>query len=74
MTDCTIITTRAVVSSVTMTLVCECGDNTAHEVDFDTDDFGWVVPVEDRFILCDVCERVIDAGFTLALDPIEDAP
>lgn len=65
---------RAEVQSVTMTLVCECGADTQHEVDFDSDDFGWVVPVEERFILCEVCDCVIDAGFTLAFHPIEDAP
>lgn len=73
-------TTRAEITSVTVAFVCECGTEASHVVDLECEEIGpgWVAPIEERFVLCEGCESVIDAAFVISIDPpgseTEDVP
>jgi len=58
------------VVAVQIMVTCECGDRT-HQIAECTDDEGyWTPPTQDRFHLCESCNRVIDAGVRLTVtDP-----
>jgi hypothetical protein len=62
-------TTSAAITSVTVAFVCECGTETEHVVELDCEEIGpgWVAPPQERFVLCDGCESVIDAGFIISI-------
>ncbi len=64
-------TSSAEISSITVWFVCECGTEASHEVDLECEDIGpgWTAPMEERFVLCDGCGCVIDAGFVISIDP-----
>lgn len=58
------------VVAVQIMVTCECGDWTHHVVDFTADEGFWTAPMEDRFLLCESCAQVIDAGLCLTVrDP-----
>ena len=62
------VTTPAQIASITIHVTCECGANTCHEIDCESDHFGgWSVAPEDRFILCETCDRLIDAGLQITV-------
>jgi hypothetical protein len=61
-------TIPARISSVTIHVTCQCGSGVSHEIDCEEDDFGaWSAAMEDRYMLCDTCERLIDAGLQLSI-------
>lgn len=56
------------VVAVQIMVVCECGEHFCHEIECEEDDFGgWSAAMEERFILCDTCDRLIDAGLRLTV-------
>ena len=66
MTDPT--TAPAQIVAVIIHVTCECGDMTCHEIECEQDDFGgWSAAPEDRFILCDTCDCLIDAGLQVSV-------
>lgn len=69
MTD--IHTVNAVVSAMTVTFACECGSDVTYDIDLETEEIGpgWTAPMDERFILCDCCESVIDAGLVFSISP-----
>lgn len=61
-------TTTAQIAGVTIQVTCECGEQFCHEIECEQDDFGgWSAAGEDRFILCDTCECLIDAGLQISV-------
>lgn len=62
-------TISPIVDQVTISVRCQCGDLLHYEIELDQDDSGkWSVPIEERFIFCDECERVMDAGDLLSIE------
>ena len=58
------------VVAVQIMVVCECGNRTHHIVECTDDEGFWTAPMQERFHLCESCERVIDAGSRLTVgDP-----
>ena len=65
-------TTPAQIAAVTIHVTCTCGDMTSHEIKCEQDDFGgWSASPEDRFILCETCDRLMDAGLQVSVGPWE---
>jgi hypothetical protein len=61
-------TIPAQITGVTIHVTCQCGSWVIHEIDCEEYDFGaWSAAMEDRYILCDTCERLIDAGLQLSI-------
>ena len=61
-------TVNAQIVWVTMYVSCPCGFRTQHEIDCSQgDDGAWVAPMEERFILCESCDQLIDAGLRLSV-------
>jgi hypothetical protein len=66
------IPTTAQIAAITIHVTCECGADTCHEIDCESDDFGgWSAAPEDRFILCETCDRLIDAGQQISVGQAE---
>ena len=64
--DLTAIAAR--IAAVTIYVTCECGEAFCHEIECEEDDFGgWSAAPEDRFILCETCDRLIDAGLQVSI-------
>jgi hypothetical protein len=62
-------TLPAQIAGVTIHVTCECGETHCHEIECEQDDFGgWSSAPEDRYILCETCERLIDAGLQITVD------
>ena len=65
-----IMTVAASIVSVTIEVNCECGEETCHEIECVDDGFGgWCASPQDRFILCETCAEVIDAGLQISVGP-----
>ena len=65
-------TTPAQIAAVTIHITCDCGDTTCHEIECVEDTLGgWSAAPEDRFILCETCERLIDAGLPVSVGAVE---
>lgn len=65
-------TVLAQISGVTIHVVCPCGADTLHVIDCVEDRFGgWSADMEERFILCDSCDQLVDAGFQVELQAPE---
>ena len=65
-----IMTVAARISSVTIEITCECGEELCHKIECNEDGFGgWSALMEDRFILCAACGEVIDAGLQISVGP-----
>ena len=60
-----ILTTTGQIATVTITVVCECGDPANYEVECSDDEGFWTAPLEDRYHFCESCECVIDAGLRI---------
>jgi hypothetical protein len=61
-------TNPAQIAAVTIYVTCECGEAFCHEIECEEDDFGgWSAAPEDRFILCETCDRLIDAGLQVSI-------
>ena len=65
-------TTPAQIAAVTIHVTCGCGDLTCHEIECEQDAFGgWSASPEDRYILCETCDRLIDAGQQISVGVAE---
>ena len=63
-----IMTVAAIIASVTIQVTCECGEELCHEIECEEDGFGgWSASMQDRFILCETCGEVIDAGLQISV-------
>jgi hypothetical protein len=52
-----------IVADVIIFVSCSCGAPDCHEVELEQDEgAGWSVKTEDRYILCETCDQLIDAG------------
>ncbi len=71
MPDDKIYMSKAEISGIVVTFACECGTEEQYEIDLECEGVGpgWTAPMEDRFVLCDGCGCVIDAGFVISIDP-----
>jgi hypothetical protein len=68
MTDKDLIAVPARIAAMTIQVTCECGDATCHEIECHDDDFGsWSAEPEARFILCETCDRLIDAALQISV-------
>lgn len=60
------------VVAVQITVVCGCGADSCQEIECEEDDFGgWSAAQEHRFILCETCDSLIDAGLLINVEPPE---
>lgn len=59
----------AVVACITLSVTCECGADDVHQLELEQApiDPGWSAAIEDRFILCEECGCVIDAGLVISV-------
>jgi hypothetical protein len=65
-------TIPAQIAGMTIQITCGCGDMTCHEIECEQDVCGgWFVAMEDRFILCEECDGLIDAGMQIRVGPLE---
>ena len=65
-------TTPAQIIAMIIHVTCECGQPVWHEIECEEDDFGgWSAAPEDRFILCETCDRLIDAGQQISVGVAE---
>lgn len=61
-------TVPAQIEGVTISVVCPCGASIPHVIDYVENHLGgWSADLEERFILCDSCDQLVDAGFQVEL-------
>jgi hypothetical protein len=64
--DLTPETTAVQLAAVTIHVACHCGDDLVIDLSCAQDDHGvWSVPEDERFILCENCESLLDAGLLI---------
>lgn len=70
-TDKDLSTVTPQIGGVTIYVTCPCGCLTYHEIDCEEGDDGvWAAAMEDRFILCETCNQLMDVGQRLSVsDP-----
>lgn len=65
-------TVAAQIAGLTIYVTCECRSREHHVVECEEDDFGiWSAMLPERFILCDACNQLIDAGLRITVRPPE---
>ena len=68
-------TGRAEIAAIVILATCPCGTIHADEIDMEQDDFGaWKAPDDERFILCDECGQLFDAGVEISLQQMAEVP
>jgi hypothetical protein len=64
-------TTVAQIAAVVIHVTCPCGDDLVIEIDCEQDDSGaWSAPLDERFVCCETCGTLLDAGLQITVqDP-----
>ncbi len=61
-------TLAAQIAEIVLTVTCDCGCGEAHQIDCQQDIAGvWSAPLEDRYILCETCGTLLDAGLQITV-------